>query len=115
MDEPLDNASILMARPNAVMLVLCSPLRVPLMKVEWPRFDKRITKPIFYRKRSLGLTPNAQTRLDYTVFGYGAMEVAERGVKVDTKLWAWNGILFSNAPAHVIDQTAIDHLLFDSL
>lgn len=107
-DEPLGNLSIRSARAGAVQLVACFPteprqplVRIALLGDQW--------RPVWYRKRSMGIT-NGQSgpRLDITVFG----RAKEGKHAVDCQLWAcMDGRTVINCPKWAIDQRAIEGLI----
>lgn len=120
MDEPVDNASILVSRPDPVVLVVCQgALRIPLCKVELFDNDAKY-KPIFYRKRSIDLDAHAEARTDLVVFGRARTALVHAGasradVQFDGTLYASSdGHHVQNCPPNGIDEAAIQHLLLDS-
>lgn len=140
MDEPLDHASILLSRPGAVELHVCSAglmqgERHPRMRLPLHDDSGRLFRPIFYRKHSMNADSSDHT-MDCTVIGRGTLQVddpklsrAERQrmkrdgavdvnapVQFDCFLMAALGerAFVQPPPAWAIDQTAIENLLVNT-
>lgn len=123
-DEALDNTSIRMARPGALLLVACRPeagpegrdFRKPITRVnlfDEGVIDGRAYAPVWYRKRSMPvLLDDSQRhaerpRLDITVFG----RMREGEHTVEGRLWAsLDGCTVIDCPEWAIDQGVIEGL-----
>ena len=129
-DEPLDNASILLSRPGAVRLFAMRPAgdhREPMFAVMLIDEQGERYQPIFYRRRSMSMDGSG-TNLDYVVIGRGkhieqmsraarrrAQLRGEVNLQFQGKLWAsTDGVTFTDAPQHVIDETALMNLILNS-
>lgn len=121
-DEPLSNASIKLARPGAIILAACRPLtgpqgqdlRKPIVRVDLfdsTEVDGRLFKPVWYRKRSIGVFSGKRElpRLDLTIFGRAREETHE----INSTLWASpdDGTTVIDCPGEAIDMRAIESLV----
>lgn len=100
LDEAPAGSSIMERWPDPSELHLFDITGQSVMCVPIPSGQK----PIFYRRRSMGLNVgNGDPSLDATVFGYGS-EGAETG---NAKLWAWSQSRAINCPQGHISWATI--------
>lgn len=107
-DELPQGSTIRERWPDPVELHLMDLTGQSVMRVVLPKGSK----PIFYRRRSLGVNPvtgemDKAPSLDATVFGYGK-EVGSEG---HCKLWLWSRGKAIDCPQEMFDQTAIESLI----